>query len=191
MILKWINPLVNTEDVLKIERPFVDYTEWIYLSYKETIPALDDLLKDLDCTREYNCGRPMMTTILNYNNKLSEYYYYLLRLDNYILYNEYVDKLIDRHVQNIIFEYEYPIAPKIKSKPKRNSKKRTIPNTFIKQKSIDMFTGKEVYYYDNIKTGEHYESNNPDLITKIKKRKDKVKRTGVPIEAMTFSFKKK
>lgn len=194
MTLKWINPLTNTEDVLNIERPFIDYIEWKLISWREPIKTLNELLNSLDCTREYDCGRPMMTTLIGYNNLMSEYYYHLLKIDNPFIYNEYIDKLIKRHIENIIFEYEHPYVPKIKNKPKRNSKNRTIPNKFIKQKTTNMFTGEDIYIYENLKTGEQYESSNPNLIKEIKQRKEKKersKRGAVPLSAMTFSFKKK
>ena len=197
MIVKWINPFTQTEDVLKIERPEVDAKYW-YSSKDcrtdaDVIAVLEDILHRLDCTKEYSCGRPMMTTFLMYNSIMNDYYYYLLKLDNYITYNKYLDILIDRHVQNIIFEYAHPYTPAQVGKKKRNSKKRTIPNKFIKQESIDMFTGEKKYFYTNPKTGEEYESSNPDFLSELKQRKKKEKapkRGAVPISAMTFNFKK-
>ena len=197
MTVKWINPLTQTEDVLKIERPEVDAKYW-YSSKDcrtdfDVIAVLKDILYRLDCTKEYSCGRPMMTTFFMYNSTMNDYYYYLLKLDNYITYNKYLDILIDRHVQNIIFEYAHPYVAKQVGKKKRNSKKHTIPNKFIKQESIDMFTGEKKYFYTNPKTGEEYESSNPDFLSELKQRKKKEKapkRGAVPISAMTFNFKK-
>lgn len=197
MTVKWINPLTLTEDVLYIERPKVDAKYW-YSSKNcrtdaDVIAVLKNILNSLDCTKEYGCGRPMMTTFVMYNSFMNDYYYYLLKLDNYIIYNKYLDILIDRHVQNIIFEYAHPCIPKQVGKNKCNSKKRTIHNKFIKQESIDMFTGEKKYFYTNPKTGEEYESSNPDFLSELKQRKKKEKapkRGAVPISAMTFNFKK-
>lgn len=197
MTVKWINPLILTEDVLNIKRPNVEASYWYYVKDCRTdadiISVLEDILTRLDCTREYDCGRPMMTTFINYNTAMSDYYYYLLKFNNQILYNHYVDKLINRHIDNIIFEYSHPYVPKQVNKKKRNSKKRTVPNKFIKQKSIDMFTGKHTYFYTNPKTGEQFETDNPDFLKELKQRKKKEKapkRGAVPISSMTFNFKK-
>lgn len=198
MTVKWINPFTQTEDVLHIERPKVDANYWYSSNNCRTdadvIAILEDILHRLDCTREYDCGRPMMTTFLIYKSAMNNYYYYLLKLNNQITYNKYLDVLIDRHVQNILFEYAHPYTPIKVGKKKRNSKKRTIPNKFVKQKTIDMFTGEEIYVYTNSKTGEEYQSSNPNLINELKQRKKKEKapkRGAVPISAMTFDFKKK
>lgn len=198
MIVKWINPLTQTEDILHIERPQVDAKYWYSSNNCRTdtnvIAVLEDILHRLDCTREYDCGRPMMTTFLMYKSAMNDYYYYLLKFDNQITYNKYLDALIDRHVQNILFEYAHPYTPIKVTKKKRNNKKRIIPDKFVKQETIDMFTGEKKYFYTNPKTGEEYESSNPDFISELKQRKKKEKvpkRGAVPISAMTFDFKKK
>lgn len=198
MIVEWINPFTLTEDVLHINRPNVDALYW-YNSIncktdKDIVKVLNDILNKLDCTKEYECGRPMMTTFFNYTNAMSDYYYYLLKLVNYITYNIYLNKLIQRHIDNILFEYEHPYQPKQVGKKRRNSKKRIIPNKFVKYKTTDLFTGVDKFIYSNPKTGEEYETSNPNLEQEIKRKQTKTKRTksiGVPISAMTFSFKKK
>ena len=197
MIVKWINPFTQTEDVLHIERPEVGAMYWYSSKDCRTDTDVIDILKEilhrLDCTKEYDCGRPMMTTFLMYNSTMNNYYYYLLKLNNYITYNKYLDALINRHIQNIIFEYAHPYNPVKVNKKKRNSKKRTIPNKFIRQETIDMFTGEKKYFYTNPKTGEEYESSNPDFISELTQRKKKEKapkRSVVPISSMTFNFKK-
>ena len=198
MIVKWINPLVDAEDVLNIERPFVDAVYWYHVidcrNDTDICVVLDNILKELDCTKEYSCGRIMMTTISNYKTAISNYYYYLLKLNNQFLYNTYIDYLIDRHIKNILFEYEHPYCPIRIVKKKRNSKKRIVKNKFIKQESIDMFTGNKKYFYTNIKTGEQFESSNPNLVDELKRNKKErktSKSSTVPISAMTFNFKKK
>lgn len=198
MTVEWINPFTLTEDVLHINRPNVDALYW-YNSIncktdKDIVKVLNDILDRLDCTKEYECGRPMMTTFFNYTNAMSDYYYYLLKLNNYITYNKYLDKLIQRHIDNVLFEYEHPYQPKQVGKKRRNSRNRTIPNKFIKHKTTDLFTGVDKFIYSNPKTGEEYETSNPNFEQEIKRKQTKTKRNktaGVPISAMTFSFKKK
>lgn len=198
MTVKWINPFTLTDDVLHINRPNVDAFYW-YNSIncktdKDIVKVLDDVLTKLDCTKEYECGRPMMTTLFNYTNTMNDYYYYLLKLVNYIIYNTYLDKLIQRHIDNVLFEYEHPYVPKQVGKKRRNSKKRTIKNEFVRHKTFDLFTGKEKYIYNNDKTGEEIESSNPNLLKELnaKNKKTKPKREHiVPMKFMTFSFDKK
>lgn len=198
MTVEWINPFTLTEDVLHINRPNVDALYW-YNSIncktdKDIVKVLNNILDKLDCTKEYECGRPMMTTFFNYTNAMSDYYYYLLKLNNYITYNKYLDKLIQRHIDNVLFEYEHPYQPKQVGKKRRNSRNRTIPNKFIKHKTTDLFTGVDKFIYSNPKTGEEYETSNPNFEQEIKRKQTKTKRNktaGVPISAMTFSFKKK
>lgn len=198
MTVKWINPFTLTEDVLHIDRPNVDALYW-YNSIncktdKDIVKVLNDILDKLDCTKEYECGRPMMTTFFNYTNTMNDYYYYLLKLVNYITYNTYLDKLIQRHIDNVLFEYEYPYTPRQVGKKRRNSKKRTIKNEFVRHKTFDLFTGEEKYIYNNDKTGEEYVTSNPNLIDELKLKKKSIKRhkqIGVPIENMTFNFNKK
>lgn len=198
MTVKWINPFTLTDDVLYINRPNVDARYW-YGSIdcktdEDIIEVLDDILDKLDCTKEYECGRSMMTTFFNYTDTMNDYYYYLLKLINYITYNIYLDKLIQRHIDNILFEYEHPYIPKQIGKKRSNSKKSTTKNQFVKHKTFDLFTGAEKYIYTNNKTGEEIESSNPNLFKELntKKKKTKPKKEHVvPMKFMTFSFDKK
>ena len=184
---------------LNINYPDVDYGYFknlnIYHNDDDLCKILNNILYDLNCTREISCGRVLMTHYPMYNIRLSNYYYYLLRLDNQILYNTYIDKLIKRHLDNIIFEYEHPYIKSNIDKPKNKPSKKQIPNKFIKQVTTDLFTGETIYIYENFKTGEVIESKNPNLLdelnaSKKKERPKKVKYVGVPLDAMTFSFDK-
>lgn len=198
MTVKWINPFTLTEDVLHIDRPNVDALYWNNSinckTDKDIVKVLDDVLTKLDCTKEYECGRPMMTTLFNYTNTMNDYYYYLLKLVNYIIYNTYLDKLIQRHIDNVLFEYEHPYAPRQVGKKRRNSKKRAIENKFKRRVTIDLFTGKPIYIYSNDKTGEEVKSSNPNLLKELntKKKKTKPKREHITsMKFITFSFDKK
>lgn len=193
MNLIFINPLVNTEEILHIQYPDVDYVYYNHnnFNYKnddDIIKKLDIILKDIDCTREYDCGRPCMINTFNYTNGLSLYYYTILKLNNQIIYNKYINKLIQRHIDNIIFEYHNPYIPKSNKKTKKNRMEKLITK--------DLFTGDTVYMYQNVKNKKVIKSSNSDLLKdinkkKIKKNKSNNKSAGVPISSMTFSFKKK
>lgn len=195
MIVKWINPFTNEEDVLNIERPIVDYKYWLNYGNVNPIDQLKVILATIDCTREYDYGRPMMTSFLSYKLFMSDYYYQLLHIDNPIIYNIYIDKLINRHIKNILFEYNNPYIDKRKTnnKNKTKRKKNTI-NKYIKRVSYNLITGNKVYVYTNPKTNDVIESDNPNLedkLNKIKFKEKKTKSSKVPLSAMTFNFKNK
>ncbi len=200
--LTYHNPISTSDDVLNIDYPDIDYMEFKrtheYDTDDDICKILDNLIKDLNCTIEYSCGRPMMTTNFNYKACMSDYYRYLLKLTNQLLYNEYIDKLIQRHIDNIIFEYEHPYIPPTKNKKENKKKKKLPPNVYVRYVTHDMFTGEVVYQYINARTGDEVSSSNPDLLAELnapkkkeRKKSIKIKSAGVPISAMTFSFKKK
>lgn len=197
--LIFVNPITNQTNNININYPNVDYIYWKSVidckTDKDVIKVLEDKLNNLDCTKEYDCGRPMMTTYFNYNSVISDYFYYLYKLNNQLLYNEYINKFINRHIENIVFEYEHPYLDK--STKKVTKRKKTPANKFIKYVTFDIFTNEKIYVYENLYTKEQIKSNNPNLLEELnapkKKERKKViknKHVGVPIEAMTFSFKR-
>lgn len=200
MILKlnYVNPITNRIDYLEVQYPIIDYGKFKrlheYNSDSDLIKILDNILNDLDCTKEYNGVRFRTTTYPIYSMFLSDYYFYINKITNQFIYNKYIDKLIKRHIDNIVFEYDNPYIVNTKSNKK---KKKSPPNKFVKYTTKDMFTNKSKYVYCNYKTDEQVESDNPDLLdklnSKISKRKqnNKRKQIGVPLSAMTFNFKKK
>lgn len=200
MILKlnYVNPITNRINCLEVQYPIIDCGKFKrlhdYNNDNDLIKILDNILKDLDCTKEYNGVRFRTTTYPIYSMFLSDYYFYINKITNQFIYNKYIDKLIKRHIDNIVFEYNNPYIVNTKSNKK---KKKSPPNKFVKYTTKDMFTNKPKYVYCNYKTDEQVESDNPDLLdklnSKISKRKqnNKRKQIGVPLNAMTFNFKKK
>ena len=195
--LKFFNPIIQQDCELIIREYNLDYCNWGRIkdcrTNKDICKELDYILKDLDCTIEYSCGRVCMTTYPLYDMRKSLYYYYLIKLQNYILYNNYLDKLINIHIKNIIYEYNNPIIlPLAKNKSRKNSKKNVI-NKYIKLVTHDLFTGEEQYEYYNANNEHTIKSNNPNLLEHLnnKNKRVKSKKIGVPISAMTFNFKKK
>ena len=199
----FVNPITNQQEYLELKYPNVDY-----LKFKSTneynngdtdlISILDEILKRLDCTIEYNCGRNMMVAYHIYSITLSEYYFYLSRITNQFIYNEYIDKVIKRHIDNLIFEYENPYVVHTNKKKSTTKKKKSSSNKFIKYITHDLFTNEEKYIYYNKVTGEEIESTNPNMLDELNAPKKKerkksinIKQVGVPMSAMTFSFKKK
>ena len=197
MILKidFNNPITNEHSRLVIQYPTINYQEWKqtpnYNSDKDITDILDKYLVYMDCTKEYSSGRPMMTTYPIYSIYSTFYFWFVIKIVNQFIYNQYINKLIKRHIDNLIFEYENPYIAHIK-KPQRKPK-RTKPNKFFKHTTIDMFTGEKIYYYDNPKTGEHIESKDGDKLKELNAHKinKAIKKSTVPLSSMTFSFKKK
>ena len=191
--ISYYNPITNNEDCLNIEIIKNDYFFWKrqeeYNSDEDLVNILNFILDKLNCTKVFDCGRLCMTSYPKYSNNLSIYYNYLSKLSNQFIYNNYIDILIQRHIDNIIFEYNNPLQSK-------KIIKKKIKNIFTKAITMDMFTQELVYVYTNDKTGETIKSSNPNLLEelnnkkKVEKKKSKTKEIGVPISAMTFSFKK-
>lgn len=200
--LNYVNPINNQEEILNIEYPRVDYMSFRstkeYNNDSDLIVILDGIIKELDCTIKYDYGRPKVTTFPIYNMTLSEYYFYLSRITNQFIYNNYINKVIKRHIDNLVFEYEDPYVPPVSKKKSTTKKKKLSPNKFFKQVTHDLFTGKEKYIYTNPRTKKEIMSNNPNMLDELnaskkkeRKKSIKIKQTNVPISAMTFSFKKK
>lgn len=152
---------------------------------------LTDLLKDMDCTREYSCGRPMMTDYPMYARHVQAYLYILSSIKE-DRDNEFVNinvrknkelwlgELIERHKENLLFEQNNPYIPPI---PKKKQVKR---GKIAKYKTHDLITGEDAYLLEDTKTKKHVVRKNPDVLDKIKKSK-----VEVPLNMMTFNFSKK
>lgn len=188
------NYKINNKDILKIEYPDINYNTWKrtkeYNNDYDLCKILDSFLKDIDCTREFNGCRLCMTTYPIYKMIMSKYYYYLIKINNQFIYNKYLDKLINLHNYNIIYEYTNPIN--IKNKIEKKNKKQP-PNKYYKYITHDLFTNEEIYLYINPKTNHEVRSTNPNLLEELNSPKKKIKQTkidSIPLSAMTFSFKK-
>ena len=101
--------------------------------------ALEEILKDLDCTKVYDCGRPTQTINYGYRRDIAAYYYILENIkDNKPLYEEYLNKLYTRHAENLSFEEGTP--PIRYNQTKQRTSSRTINRTATIK---DVFTGAE------------------------------------------------
>lgn len=191
--LMFHNPISNNEDYLVFEESVIDYCNWRNIKDTKTdndiCEILNLLLIYLDCSRMLS-GMPInRTTNIRYKDELGEYWYYLLKFNNQLLYNEYFDKLINLHTKNIIVENSRikEVKPKV-----TKTKKPKVENKFYKQGyTIDMFNGTKMYVYVNPKTEAEILSPNPDLLEELNKPKEKVRKRAVDVSFMTFSFKKK
>lgn len=196
---KEVNPNTYEEIniTIKIEYPNIEYNDWKrtkeFNTDNDICSILDKILANLNCKRVYEGKRVIMTTYPVYQMFINEYYYYLIKIANQFIYNQYFDKLINCHIDNILFEVmnDFVQAP---VKPYFKIKNKLPENKFIKYTTKYIFTGKETYIYENLRTLEKISSNNPNLLEELnaskKKKVKKKKEVGVPISSMTFSFKK-
>ena len=192
-----INLICAKDITIEVDISIKDYSSWRsivnkYNTYDDAI--FIRYLNDLDCTKEYDFGRPMMLSNSRYKDIINEYFYFLIKAKNPVVYNFYVDALIKRHLDNIDFETNNPyIKPEDKKIVKSKSKKKSIPNIYIRQETTDLFTGETKYIYENLKNKDSFTSSNPNLLEELNTKKKKVKSkktSAVALTSMTFSFKK-
>lgn len=195
------NPISNNEEDLVIDIDSIHYDQRDFLLdlqmlYEGNIYThLNAILADLDCTRIFKSGRPMMIEYSQYKINIAKFLKLLYKIPGYSIYNEYIDKLINRHIENILFEFNNPI---VKKKPTNSKKQKVKPNKWIKAVTNDIFTGEERYIYENLKTGEIITSGNPDLLETLNAKKEKKtkevkvkEQVDTSLKYVTFSFNKK
>lgn len=195
------NPISNNEEdlIIDIDSPRYDYADFInnlaLLYIGDIYKELNSILADLDCTRVFKSGRPMMIEYSQYKINIAKFLKLLYKIPGYSIYNEYIDKLINRHIENILFEFNNPI---VKKKPTNSKKQKAKPNKWIKAVTNDIFTGEERYIYENLKTGEIITSGNPDLLETLNAKKEKKtkevkvkEQVDTSLKYVTFSFNKK
>lgn len=154
----------------------------------ELIAIIDETFKDLDCSKMVDNMPLIIINSQRYKNALSDIYYYINKLENILIQNDYITKIIDFHKNNIIIEatrYNNLKKPEIKK-----SKSKGKPNKFVRQVTKDIFTGETVYVYTNLKTGETIKSTDGNKLDELnaKKKAKKEKTSYVPMSAMTFKF---
>ena len=197
MKLIYYNPLINSEESIEI-KPYVIDNYGKFKNIKEfhndndICNILNDYLNKLDCSKTCEGMQIVKLSSFNYTNFMSEYMFYIKFFINYYLYNIYYDKIIDRHIKNILYEYNNPINNIAKSKSKKNKKAK---NVYVRYTTKDIFTNDITYIYENLFTGDRIESSNPNLLDelnkpKVKKKKEKVNKV-VSLNCMTFNFKRK
>lgn len=158
----------------------------------DTCCELERMLNsELNCTRVYN--GVIFRTIHSYNYKYYCYIYYrlLLSLRNQLLYNKYVDKLIDNHNINIemYLNTKEDCTSKTKKKKTTTRKKK---DKYIRETTTDIFTGEAIYVYENINTGEQITSKDDSLLDSLNgKVAKKKKNKAMPfISNISFKFNK-
>lgn len=190
--LNFEHPITNEKCVLEIyngERDRIALNRLRpFNTQVELITLIDETFTELDCSKLVS-GMPLI--IINsqrYKNALSDIYYYVNRLENILIQNEYITKIIDFHKNNIIIEATR--YNNLKKPETKKSKSKTKPNKFVRQVTKDMFTGETLYVYTNLKTGETIKSTDRNKLDELnaKKKVKREKSVGVPMSAMTFKF---
>ena len=194
--LKFYNYITNKDDKLIIEYPEINYETWKrtkdYNDDNDICNILNDILNNINCAKgELGGCRLCMTSYPMYKIFIQKYYYYLTKIKDQFIYNQYLDKLIYRHRYNIIFEYLNPINKESKTIKSKTAKK--VSNKYKRYITKDIFTNEDIYLYINPKTNHEIRSTNPNLLDELNNIKKKIKKekdNGVPLSAMTFNFKK-
>lgn len=187
------NPITDIDEILDIEIPNYDDFQWsIFAGVADTQDNIEkQLLKVLNNlnTTEYKNKLYFTPDSTNYKNNIGTYFRYLYKLNDYIKYNYYLDLVINRHINNLIFVATFIPKEEIKTKIKKQSKR--VPNKYFKYETKDLFTGKITYYYENPKTGDHIDSDDGNLLETLnskKTKKEKKQKVKEPIK-FTFNFK--
>ena len=193
--LPFVNPLTKEKETLSIYNGERDRHSLKrlqnYNSQEELINIIDSKIAEMDCSKLVD-GMPLVIIASQkYKNILSDIWYYLNKLENNLLHNDYISRIIENHQNNIIIETERYERPVLKDK---KGKSKAKPNRFIRTQTKDLFTGEIVYIYENLKTGERIKSSDGNMLDELNKKAKtktkaaKIKSTAVPMSAMTFKF---
>ena len=190
--LNFEHPITNEKNVLEIycgERDRIALNRLkSFNSQAELIDIINETFRDLDCSRLVDNMPLIIINSQRYKNTLSDIYYYINKLENNLVHNDFITKIIDFHKNNIIIEAAR--YNNLKKPETKKSKSKAKPNKFVRQVTKDMFTGEVVYVYTNLKTGETIKSTDGNKLEELnaKKKAKKEKHVGVPMSAMTFKF---
>lgn len=190
--LNFEHPITNEKSVLEIycgERDrFALNRLKPFNSQSELLDIINESFSELDCSRLVDNMPLIIINSQRYKNALSDIYYYINKLENNLIYNEFITKIIETHKNNIIIEAARYNT--IKKPETKKSKSKAKPNKFVRQVTKDIFTGQIVYVYTNLKTGETIKSTDGNKLDELnaKKKVKREKSAGVPMSAMTFKF---
>lgn len=132
----------------------LDYNKWknynSRLDNKGIIGLLQEILIDLDVTKGF-----AQVDSFNYFENIGLYLRTINKISNYIIYNEYYQRLIDldesnREIEKINEELKEQNNKKKKVRKTKNNRKQNI----VVSVSSDLFDNSPVYIYDNLDTGD-------------------------------------
>lgn len=158
------------------------YTSYEYDINKDYIEVLDELLKDLDCTKLYKGKQIISTNSIAYKDKIDRFIRISFRIPikEYIIYNNYINKLLNVHNNNIEFEEE--LNKEIINIPNKTKRKKKVANQYVRMETHNLFTGELEYDYTNFATGHTIYSKNPNLLEELNAPKKKNKPKKLPKE---------
>lgn len=173
-------------DEIKIDTSYpnydaIQYYNFEYLLQTPVKEVLDGLLKELDSTIMCKNMQVLPPSSWHYSDIVNKFIRILFRIPlyDYKMYNEYVNLLYARHKENIEFEETLIELRKIPEKStNKTTKKKRIPNKFVRTETHNLFTGELMYDYTNFATGENIISDNPNLLEELNapKKKNKAKK---------------
>ncbi len=171
--------------MLNIDTSYPNYEAIQYYSYEILLQTpvkkcLDEILTELDSSKLCAGKIVCPTNSFRYIELIEKYIRVLFRIPiyNYIMYNEYYDKLLNKHNENLEFESNY-VEPQVeKPKGKTKSTRKSKPaNIYIRTETHNLFTGELEYDYTNFATGDSFISPDPNLLEQLnapkKKKKEK------------------
>ena len=175
----------------------IQYYKYENLFQTPVEETLDKLLVELDCSKLCAGKIVIPTNSFRYDEVVETYIRMLFRIPiyNYVLYNKYVEKLLNRHNENLEFENNFKpeVKETTKAKGKKISKKK-VPNIYVRTETHNLFTGELEYDYTNFATGDSFISSDPNLLEQLnapKKKKKEVKQPRKDFGKILLNFKMK
>lgn len=183
--LNYLNPITNNIETLNIDICSLNELYWYY--YESFYNSEENLLEQINKSiidlhpKFYKEAIYFGTDSTSYKDSLALIFRLLYRISDYILYNTIVEQIAKIHSDNIADEHEFLLSIKPKSKQRKmkdgaKRPKNIIKNEFVRHETEDMFTGKKTYLYENLKTGNRIESEDPNLLETLNAPKPKVKK---------------
>lgn len=168
---------------ININTNYTNYDGIQYYRYENILQTpvketLDKLLTELDSSKLCAGKIIIPTNSFRYDDIVETYIRLLFRIPiyNYILYNEYVEKLLNRHNENLEFESNFIPEVKEKTKTKSKTTRKSKPaNVYVRTETHNLFTGELEYDYTNFATGDSFISPDPNLLEQLNAPKKKKK----------------
>ena len=109
-MMTYNNPINNVEETLQIDLDLlnVDYDKWksdFYWLQKGIEGVLLDILQDLDCTRVYKSGRPMMLSYPRYKILIAEYFRFVQNQER-LRAGEIINSIPDSQLEQYLLQID-------------------------------------------------------------------------------------
>lgn len=171
------NIIIDTNYSIYDAMKYYSYEFYFQTPVKE---SLNKLLNELDATKLYKGNQVTPTNCWKYEDCIEKFIRLLFKLPiyDYVTYNHYIDLLLQKHNYNLEFEIEFNKIKNSEINKPKPTKKKKVPNIYIRTETNNLFTGELEYDYTNFATGDSFISPNPDLLEELNapKKKKKVKK---------------